>query len=258
MQSTDTSEQINTILNELRRTHDLRVWSVIVTIMGDIARGDGETVSGATLNTLMDAIGIRPEATRVALHRLRKDGWINSTRAGRGSLYSLTAFGRAETLAVTDKIYGPALPAPQQWHLALTTFVPNKAQLEADLFAKGFVQAAPDVFLGSTRPPQCEALMHFRDSGPKLPEKTFIRLISTSLAQEAEALYAKVAEARQLPHRSMSNTTKAALRILVLHHWRRIALRLPEIPLPRHWMISKLRSDTHQLLNQLGPIECDV
>ena len=44
-----------------------RVWSFIVTIFGDLARHDDRYISSRTLNRLTAEIGVKPEATRVAL-----------------------------------------------------------------------------------------------------------------------------------------------------------------------------------------------
>ena len=53
-----------------------RVWSFIVTSFGDLTREDDRYISSRTLNRLTAEIGVKPEATRVALHRLRKrTGW---------------------------------------------------------------------------------------------------------------------------------------------------------------------------------------
>ena len=62
-----------------------RVWSLLVTIFGDLALAKDARLSGASVNALTAAIGIKPEATRVASHRLRKEGWIESHRTGRQS-----------------------------------------------------------------------------------------------------------------------------------------------------------------------------
>ena len=79
------TDPLHDALAQLRDSSDLRVWSVIVTLMGDLTvmgtpGADASGVSGQALGKVMAALGIRPEATRVALHRLRKDGWIESTR----------------------------------------------------------------------------------------------------------------------------------------------------------------------------------
>ena len=73
----------------------LRVWSLLVTVFGDLTQDDA--LEGPTLSALMSEIGVKPEATRVALHRLRADGWITSEKTGRTSRHRLSAKGRADS-----------------------------------------------------------------------------------------------------------------------------------------------------------------
>jgi phenylacetic acid degradation operon negative regulatory protein len=95
----DAVEALATLKNQ-------RVWSLLVTVFGDLAQNDGDVIEGPVLSVLMSDIGIKAEATRVALHRLRNDGWINSVKSGRNSLHSLTASGRQESSAASPRIYG--------------------------------------------------------------------------------------------------------------------------------------------------------
>ena len=252
------SDHEQNILNHVRGAGDLRVWSVVVTIMGDMARGQGETVSGATLGLLLGALGIRPEATRVALHRLRKDGWISSQRAGRGSLYSLTDHGRAQTVTVTDRIYGPGLSAPENWHLVVTLLAADRPGYEAKLTSQGFTEVTPGVFLGTKEPRPNSGLLHFSDSTPDLPNDLLRQLVPDTLQDEVARLSALMGYVQRIDLEDMAALPRAALRVLVLHSWRRIALRLPALPLQSLWPEATLRADVHQLLNQLGRINANA
>ena len=81
-----------------------RVWSLLVTVFGELAQDADAQISGSLLRSLSEHIGIKPEAMRVALHRLRKDGWIDSERTGRTSNYFLTLWGRAQSIAASPRI----------------------------------------------------------------------------------------------------------------------------------------------------------
>ncbi len=247
-------QNVQSILTRIRGDGDLRVWSVIVTIMGDTARGPGETVSGATLGALMGALGIRPEATRVALHRLRKDGWITSQRAGRGSLYALTEHGRAQTHAVADVIYGPGPAAPTTWHLVITVTAPDRIKHEDQLASEGFAEVAPGVFLGARSPSAPAGLIHFSDRAPALPDDLLTGFLPEATLVDARRLGSSLALLDKVDIPALDPLSKAALRILILHDWRRIALRLPPLPLPPTWPEAQLRNDVHRHLNDIGPI----
>jgi len=56
----------------LNRIGDRRVWSIIVTISGDLAQEPNERISGSLVSRLTNLLDIKPEAARVALHRWRK------------------------------------------------------------------------------------------------------------------------------------------------------------------------------------------
>ena len=76
-----------------------RVWSIIVSLFGDLAQRPGDRISGSVLSRITEPMGIKPEAMRVALHRLRSDGWILSEREGRTSRYCLTESGLSQSRA---------------------------------------------------------------------------------------------------------------------------------------------------------------
>ena len=74
------STAFEAVVSDLRGDIPPRVWSLLVTVFGDLAQ-DGSALPGTVLGEIMSRVGIKPEAMRVALHRLRKDGWIESERA---------------------------------------------------------------------------------------------------------------------------------------------------------------------------------
>ncbi|WP_371168618.1 PaaX family transcriptional regulator [Aliiroseovarius sp. 2305UL8-7] len=230
MDSQAASEDAQAFINRLKGAGDLRVWSVIVTIMGDMARAPGETVSGTTLGALMGAMGIRPEATRVALHRLRKDGWITSERVGRGSHHALTDYGREQTLAVVDRVYGPDVPVPAKWYLVIS--VPGGPScMPTELTDEGFIQIAPNTFLGATPPDPTRDLVCFSDATPRIPDWICAKILQPELQQDILDLSAALDEFSQLDTANEPSLIRAALRSLIVHRWRRIALKLPKLPL---------------------------
>ena len=107
----------------------LKVWSVIVTVLGDIAQIHPKTeIIGPVLTDVLARIGIQPEAVRVALHRLRRDDWIESRKVGRISYLRLTAKGLSETASVADRVFAPLPPAPDHWCLVVAP--PHPAVVE--------------------------------------------------------------------------------------------------------------------------------
>ena len=215
-----------------------RTWSVLVTVFGDLARAPGAEIPSHALTRMGDAMGFAPEAVRTAMHRLRKEDWLAARRLGRHSLYRLTESGRAQSLAVADRIYGPG-PAPGAYVVLSPRPGPGVAVAQAirvsdrpdpDADSLSFPLAAPPGWIrAALLPPETVALA----------EQTAARLRAAS-----EALGAP-------PERPVD---AAALRVLTVHAWRRLALRLPALPdavLPGDGAVARARADAAALLARL-------
>ena len=107
-------------LNELHKTSRLRVWSIVVTIFGDLVQPRGTPISTQELLQLTDAIGIEGNALRTAMSRLAKEGWVTRHKQGRTSAYSLSKSGTNTFLAASERIYNPDFfSTNNQWHLTI-------------------------------------------------------------------------------------------------------------------------------------------
>ena len=104
------------MVTELAALDTLKTWSLIVTLFGDLEK---EELSGAEIRTLLEHIGIKPEAIRVALHRLKSDGWITASKQGREAIYEMTNMARAETKAVAPDIYRKNVKHQGRWRFCL-------------------------------------------------------------------------------------------------------------------------------------------
>ncbi|WP_424966114.1 hypothetical protein [Dinoroseobacter sp. S375] len=208
MTHTETTDLIATLC----QTGDLKVWSLLVTLFGDAAMADGAVLSGPQISEILGRLQIRPEAQRVALHRLRKDGWITATRRGRIGLYGLSTRGRAETAAVADRVYAPSIPDAPARYVIVTrdgTEAPKQALLLGAGRYLGPVPGGADTLsapLPGPLPPWVAA--------SAVPEP-----LGTDLAWLRDAL-------DHGPTRPEDPMTATAQRLVILHHWRRLALRL--------------------------------
>lgn len=224
---------------------DLRVWSLIVTIFGDLARPPEAAISGALLSALTARMGVRPEAMRVALHRLRRDGWIESTRKGRSSRHRLSPGARAETEAARARIYGPGMAAGGDWQLV---FCESREAPDA------MVALAPDLFLGPADTPPPPDCLCFQGRLERLPDWLRARLAPEELATGYRALTRSLALAEAAIAPGLGPLEIAALRVLAVHRWRRLLLRHPDLPatfLPPDWPGTTCRARLHALLNRL-------
>lgn len=205
------------------------VWSLLVTVFGDLAQSPEMAIDGPVLTALMAEMGIKPEATRVALHRLRSEGWIVSQKCGRTSSHALSKKALSESHAASPRIYGRA-PGPQDgWQLVITET--SSDALGHDMRRLGFMPLMPRVFIGAAaaRPPEHSLVLH----PDTVPDWLGQQLEPKELSQEYDALHETLLGiASRMPNDlSLSPSQVAALRCLLVHAWRRLVLRHPDLPI---------------------------
>ena len=81
------------LIEHLHAQGRLRVWSVIVTILGELAEPEGGEISMSALLELCAALEIEPPAVRTAMSRLSKDGFVSGRRLGRQAFYRFSSAG---------------------------------------------------------------------------------------------------------------------------------------------------------------------
>jgi len=198
----------------------LRVWSLVVTVFGDLA--PAEPLAGPTLSAILAEIGIKPEAARVALHRLRADGWIISEKQGRTSRHRLSAKGQADSDAARPRIYpGPVSDMQVQFVLCPETVAPDPHH---------FAQVAPRLFVaaGDTQPPKDAMTLHAR----AMPNWLTTSAETDALRQGYAALHAALSDLDLPDATTLGALRVAVLRVLIVHGWRRLVLKHPALPPP--------------------------
>jgi phenylacetic acid degradation operon negative regulatory protein len=244
-------------LEILRRNGDFRVWSLIVTLFGDLAQDRDDRISGALLSRLTARMGIRPEAMRVALHRLRKDGWIISERTGRTSTYRLSDKGFAESLAARGRIYAPHIEMPKNWGLAVA---PPLASVEGlardqDMATGGALVVASGIYLLAEMPLP-EGFLAV--SGDLQPLPGWLQKITApnDLTDAYRALSEMFARLNSVLDKTppTDDLDVAVLRVLIVHNWRRLVLRHATLPsefYPADWTGILCRQQVAELLTRL-------
>ncbi|MCY0095701.1 PaaX family transcriptional regulator C-terminal domain-containing protein [Hoeflea ulvae] len=223
----------------LQAAQRLSAWSLIITFLGDAIGPRGGEVSAGSLQSLMQRLGIGHGAVRTAISRLSADGWIERSREGRNSFYRLSP-GVAETvLSAERRIYAASslLPAETPRCLVIAA-APLSDDTRQAVEAAGALQLTPQLLLAF-------APATGLPSALRLPGAT---LADAPLLTPGAALRSQLSEARQateinvlrkayLPVRaaldrgSPAATGDAmALRCLMIHEWRRIALRVLAVP----------------------------
>ncbi len=210
-----------------------RVWSLVVTIFGDLAQNKGDEIAAQTLGRLTEQFGIKAEALRVALHRLRKDGWLESKRLGRSSTYFLTDFGLEQSALATPRIYGLTDPKISDWVLLTTSNASESREGDATKINKDgrVVRIGAQIYLSEKRncPFSSNTLVTNFDNSP-VPDWVRDQIIDAKLMSGYGDLRQQLQNVASTIPLQASPIERAALRTLIVHSWRRILLRHADIP----------------------------
>ncbi len=211
---------IATLAAALAEDGGFKIWSVVVTVLGDIAQADrAAEISGPALAQLLSRLGIQPDALRVALHRLRQDGWTDTRKSARTNYIRLSARGLAETEAVADRVFGVGPTRRLALSLGIAPLVrPNTPP--------------PDIALGLGRGrwivdhSKAEALDGWLlcDLPEVWPDWFTSQVEQVARAEDFVRLsgWLDMVDAYAVTPESGDAT---ALRVLILHGWRRLILR---------------------------------
>ncbi|NOX40970.1 MAG: PaaX family transcriptional regulator [Alphaproteobacteria bacterium] len=238
----------NEALQALRRHGDLGVWSVLVSLFGDLVCTRDTRISGANLMRVTGLMGIKPQAVRVALHRLRKDGWIVSEKTGRTSEYGLSGSAYAESLTAGRRIY--ARETVRETGCFMLIGEANGASVDG-------MRVATGVYIAARAPcPSPPGFLVIPGEPVELPDWVKAALGPAKLAQDYQALRQVLTfVAEELAREGAIDAAEsAALRVLIVHHWRRILLRHEDLAaqfFPAGWCGEECRILVVKLLERL-------
>jgi phenylacetic acid degradation operon negative regulatory protein len=226
----------------------LRVWSLVVTVFGDIVMREGTDLSpppawSGPLTVLMAMVGVEAGPLRTSLYRLVAGGTLLRGKEGRNTFYTIPDDSRRAFADAGATIYGRRRPRPSGlFHLALIDRVVDRAAAREALLAGGWRFIGPSAALLPE---------HDGEAVPATPKGTILGKASCdgTLAQAASEIYdlaaldagygryldifAPVADS---PPADPAHAV--TLRLLLVHQFRRLALRDPMLPakaLPCGW-----------------------
>ncbi len=224
-------------------------WSVIMTVFGDAAVPRGGSLWTGTLIEIMALLGFNGGVVRTALSRLVADGWLESSRDGRRSYHRLTAHGLQATEKAARRIYRVGPPEwDGTWEVAICMAAPpaKRAELRRQLTRSGFGMISGETFLRPVTEyaPTFESadvlLVNGAGSGGQAVAHVAARAWDleavaqayTHLEQRLEPLFRVSGAGGTRPPDAL------AARILLIHEFRRVVLRDPDLPaelLPASW-----------------------
>ena len=227
------------LITALHAQGRLRVWSMVITVFGDLVQHRGGQISTARLGCVLGRVGVEKGALRTALSRLGRDGWVQSERVGRTSLYRLSAQGLARFAPATTRIYGAPRHAPvTSWAIALRPGVTGRQEAR--------LSPADEVEDGA----ECLVVGKLQ----QISQAYRATLLSD---EHRDALEALADDLRALSKTAtLDPLDGAAARVLLIHRWRRIVLRFPEMPtelMPADAPLGDPRSSVAQAYRRLSP-----
>ncbi len=240
-----------------------RVWSLIVTVFGDLAQGSDDRISMQALTRITEPIGVKPEALRVALHRLKKEGWIDSMRRGRNSLYRLTDFGREQSVAAAPRIYRDTIKADGQWFVVLASPASENSlrEIEDLVLRCETVQLSGNSILAGIVGDYVPKHVLCTPIKPEaIPAWAKSAVLDDALVDTYKSLFQTLTSLRKNLPPNPSSLEVATLRTLIVHSWRRVLLRHPDVPdflLPKKCCLPESRTLFSELLAQLPRPELD-
>ena len=217
-------DPLGPLIEALHAHGRLRVWSLVVTVFGDAVAPRGGRIATARLGEITARVGVGEGALRTALSRLVAEGTLERDREGRASFHRLSEGAAREAAAASAVIYGPG-PGPDGWPLGPGPGPPRALVL-------------PDGAWLTRDPPPAGAVAvtgRLSQGAAVTPEPTHARALA-ALRADLHALPARPsppeAEGDEMRRRdgSLAPIDAMAARTLLVHRWRRIALRWPDLP----------------------------
>jgi len=208
---------------DLRGLGGQRVWSLMISLFGDLAQNEGDAIEGPVLSEIMGHMAVKPEAARVALHRLRNDGWIASAKSGRIRQHSLTAEGRRQSALASPRIYARPPVGGEAWQVVLTA--------ETTGGIAGYSALMPRVYLGPAAMPAPKGALVLE--GGAVPDWVRDQLTPHHLTEDYAHLLntLKSLSTALSANAALTPMQVAVLRCLIVHNWRRLVLKHPMLPL---------------------------
>src|ERR1700748_491284 len=233
------------IIDQLKREPS-RTGSIIVTMFGDAIVPRGGSVALATLLEFFETLDVDATVVRTAISRLTADGWFERNKVGRNSFYRLVQKGRLTFDIATKHIYDPP---PSDWtgrfELLLIGNAEDRDASRDALKNAGFGSPVAGVWVAPSGVPIPEEATRAIRLEVSAEDDSGRRLLAESwpLDRTADA-YLKFMKTFE-PLRAfverrekLSDADAFTARVLLIHHYLRVVLRDPLLPmalLPADW-----------------------
>lgn len=252
--------QRDLLIKNFQNQRPLRAGSLIITIYGDVIVPRGGTVWLGSLMKMLEPIGISQRLVRTSVFRLVQESWLQAEKVGRCSYYSLTGPGLRRFEQAFQHVYSLT---DEEWSGSWCLVFLN--QLDADKRQKvreelewlSFGSMANGI-MKHPRFSRAELLPLLQEWG--VLEDTIIMQTQPLEKKSPRALRRQVHESWNLDElaeryrifleqfrplwwelqgdNTLSPQDSLVIRILLIHEYRKILLRDPQLPnelLPGNW-----------------------
>ena len=268
--------------DDFRQQSRMQAGSLIISVFGDAVLPRGGRIWLGSLIRLLEPLQLNERLIRTAVFRLAKEDWLRTEAHGRRADYLLTPAGQRRFEEASRHIYAANAPLwDRRWRLILTVGEVDSKQrerLRRALFWQGFGMLGSDCFVhpSADLTTAFDALMSdgmadlLSHLMPLLAADSRFGLSASdidlvqrawNLEQLASAYaefvvcYQPILEAlRHDAQGEIDDESAFLLRTLLIHDYRRLLLRDPELPevlLPADWPGQKARLLCKELYRRL-------
>ena len=256
---------------------DISARSVLVTVLGDSVLPVTKTLWLSSLFRLAAPFGFSERLVRTSMFRLVAEGWMTNERIGRRSRYSMTLLAVRESEDADRRIYGAESDTwGGSWTLVMVD-TPSMPAEERDRIVRhlrwhGFVSLGRGVMASpSVTEHGLSELLDLVDPVTVVPTGRaelanlqdlveggfFAEVFRTADTEAAYRDFLARYRGWQRDNLDLATPLEAfALRTMLVHEFRRIRLRAPDVPvelLPPDWIGSHAYELAGDLYRRLGP-----
>ncbi len=257
----DSTSTLQRLIHSLLQRDPPRAKSLCVTLLGDAIGPHGGSIWLSDLIELVTPLGVNERLLRTSVFRLVAQGWLQSERHGRRSLYRLSEQGEELTRQASSRIYEGS---PAQWEGDWTLVIlprfgnssmSKRSEVRRELIWAGFGAIAPGIFAL----PRNQAGVAQKVLGKlKLSDNALVLgahemndskgLVISSLISQCWDLEGVARQYQEFSEtfgpmlaavgENIRPSQAFAVRALTIHEWRRIVLHDPQLPnqmLPGNW-----------------------
>jgi len=274
------NERAEALIHGLLERVRLRAPSLIVTVLGDSIAPHGGSFWIGSMIEAMATFGLNERLVRTAIFRLTKEEWLTATQIGRRSYYSLTPRGIKRFEEAFHRVYDmPDGPWDGTWTLAMldgqAIAAEDRDKIRRELTWAGFGTASNFVYahasMGANEARDKLADLGILDHALILRSRieypgddeaalAFVRRC-WDLDQIASQYAGFLESFRPIWHAlrdgmAPSPATAFMIRTLLIHEYRRLTLRDPQLPaelMAHDWEGAAARTLTRNIYRKVTP-----